>query len=605
MNHCTSGPGSPADQRKGVACYSVGVLAFVLVVVGCQSPLGPREPNEMLRQSVENTVQRELASLPEANTRLETTQQPSETEHALEQRRQELDALGPYSRTQRDRYDLGVDLTGADQQELAINLESAIRSSVVSNLPVQRARLEPAITEAQVVVAEAAFDAIFFASGRFSRTDQPQTTPIIMGIPVGTPVTGRETQRYETGIRQPLRSGGELSISTDLTRSENRTPGLGLAPDPAYSSAVRLSLSQPLLRGFGSDVNTASIRLARTENRRSVEQLRSDLLNLVNNVESAYWSLVFAWHDLAILQWLVDQGTGVRDVLEARQEFDTRLAQFADAVATVEQRKANVIRARRELRLRSDQLKALINDPELTVGSEVLLRPVDAMVAAPISYNLRDALTTAISNRPEVRQAVLAIDDASVRQLLADNSRLPILNLSAELAYFGLDDSSSGSYSNLNDGDFVDYAIGLSFEMPIGNRAAEAEYRAARLRRSSTVIGYRQAVQNIVLDVKAALRDVITNFELIQATRSFRVAQAENLRALLAEEETMAGLTPEFLDLKLRRQEGLANARQQELLALVQYDQSVATLYRALGIGLSMNRIDIEIVDENGSPTGE
>lgn len=578
---------------------------MMITIAGCQTPFGPREPDEMLRQSLEQAVQRELATLPDSGTRLETTQPPGETERALKQRRQELDALGPYGRDNRDTFELGHDLTGAAQAELAISLESAIRSAVAANLAVQRARLEPAITGADVVAAEAVFDAIFFASGRYDRIDEPQTTPVINGIPVGTPVTGREIQRYETGIRQPLRSGGELTLSTDLTRTANRTPGLALNPDPGFSSAVRLTLGQPLLRGFGADVNTATIRLARSANRQSIEQLRSELLDVVNEVEFAYWSLVLAWHDVAILQWLVDQGEGVRDVLDARQEFDARLAEYADAVATVEQRKANVIRARRRIRQQSDQLKALINDPELTVGSEVLLRPADEMVVSPLSYNLRDAMTTAIANRPEVRQAVLAIDDASVRQLLADNARLPVLNLTAELGYFGLDDSLGDSYEQVNEGTFVDYAVGLAFEMPIGNREAEAQYRAARLRRSSSVIGYRQAVQNVVLDVKSALRDVITNYELIQATRSFRVAQAENLRALLAEEQTMAGLTPEFLDLKLRRQEGLANARQQELLALVQYDQAVAALYRALGIGLAMNRIDIELVEDGSAPADD
>ena len=60
----------------------------------------------------------------------------------------------------------------------------------------------------------------------------------------------------------------------------------------------------------------------------------------------------------------------------------------------------------------------------------------------------------------------------------------------------------------------------------------------------------------------------------------------------------MAGLTPEFLNLKFERQETLARARQEEVLALVNYDSAVAALYRAMGTGLSMNRINIEIVDQ-------
>jgi outer membrane protein TolC len=123
--------------------------------------------------------------------------------------------------------------------------------------------------------------------------------------------------------------------------------------------------------------------------------------------------------------------------------------------------------------------------------------------------------------------------------------------------------------------------------------------------RTQALLGYRQAVQDIVLDVKAALRDVVTNYELIEATRSSRIAQAENLRALLVEEETLAGLTPEFLNLKFQRQESLALARLEEFQALVAFDQAVAGLYRALGVGLSMRNIALEpyIGEEAVNPT--
>jgi outer membrane protein TolC len=285
--------------------------------------------------------------------------------------------------------------------------------------------------------------------------------------------------------------------------------------------------------------------------------------------------------------------------MERRRDFDTKLAQYSDAVATVESRKAIVLSARRRVRAASDALKLLLNDPQITVGSEVLLVPADACVEVPITYNLREAVMTAVSNRPEIQQAILAIDDAAIRQMLADNQRLPLLDVSAQMSYFGLDDQAGDSYGRLFDGNFVDYIVGALFEYPIGNRAAEAGYRQARLQRSATVIAYQRAVQQVVFDVKNALRDCITNYELVQANRSSRIAAAENLRALLVEEETLAALTPEFLNLKFQRQDRLAIVQLQEVEALVSFNQAVAALYRAMGTGLGMNRIEIEIIDED------
>ena len=102
----------------------------------------------------------------------------------------------------------------------------------------------------------------------------------------------------------------------------------------------------------------------------------------------------------------------------------------------------------------------------------------------PVEYDLRESLTTAISNRPEIKQALLAIDDASIRQMLANNLRLPRLDLSAEIAYSGLNDDPGSSFSELSDADFIDYVLGINFEIPIGNREAEAGYRRSRLQRT-------------------------------------------------------------------------------------------------------------------------
>jgi outer membrane protein TolC len=291
--------------------------------------------------------------------------------------------------------------------------------------------------------------------------------------------------------------------------------------------------------------------------------------------------------------------------MERRREFDTRLAQYSDAVSRVEQRKGNIIRARRSVRAASDALKARLNDAQLTVGSEALLVPVDRMVEAPIRYDLREAILNAVGGRPEVQQAILRIDDASIREELADNGRLPLLNLSAELAYFGLDDSADDAYGNLFEGDFIGWILGANFEWPLGNRAAEADFRRARLQRSAAVIGYQLAIQAVVFDVKDALRDCITNYELIEASRSFRVAQTENLRALRVEEETLAGLTPEFLALKFDRQETLARAQLEEIQSLVNYNKSVAGLHRAMGVGLAMNRIELEVDETTPSGSGD
>jgi len=575
-------------HRRTLALLGAAMLA------GCHSPFEQEPADAILRRSIERSIDRELEQLDGSNDRVMTTQESSEVEEALSGRRAELDELSP-AMPDDERPRLRTTLRGLEQDEVELSLQSAIATAVTRNLGIQQSRLLPAIREADIVAAEAAFDVVLFGNASYTRIDEPTTVPVINGVPVGASVASNDTDRYETGLRKRLTTGGEVTIVTDLTRFESKGPSIMVSPDPAYTAAFRLRYNQPLLRGAGSAVNTATIRLSRNDARRSRLDVETELLELVAETETAYWDLVFAWQNLAIQEWLVSVGQEVADKLEIRREFDALPAEYADAIATVEQRKANVIRARRSIRATSDRLKVLLNDPAIPIGGESVVVPSDALIEAPIEFSLRESLITAISNRPEIRSAVLSIDDATIRQALADNDRLPTLNLNAELGYIGLTDTPDGAYENTFGDDFVNWIVGLAFEMPIGNREAEARYRQARLQRTSSVIQYRQIVQQVVLDVKSALRDVVTNYELIQATRSFRIAQAENLRTFDIEAEMQLGLRPETLNLKFQRQDTLARARQEELQALVNFDQSVAQLYRAMGVGLQMNSIEIDV----------
>lgn len=578
------------------------VIAAAVALSACRSPLESGKSSASLQKTLSQAIARELESLEQTDSEAApsqaTTRPAGEAAAELAHRRDELEAIGPLGPGSDLGADLGRDLSGVAQATVSIGLGDAISSAVRRNLGVEAARLQPGISAAEVIAAEAAFDALLFANADLTKIDQPSRVPVINGIPLGTPFTASETYRFETGLRQRFTTSTEAFISTDITRFRNRAAGITFSPDPAYTAAVRLGLSQPLLRDFGTDVTTATIRLSRNQQQRDVEQLRRSLLDVVADTERAYWDLVFAWRNLVVAEWLVEQGVAVRDLMERRRELDTLPAQYSDAVARVEQRRAEVIRARRAVRAASDRLKGLMNQPEATVTSEAVLYPTDSPVDAPIEYNLREAVLTAIEHRPEAHQAASEIDDAAIRERVARNQRLPLLDAAAEMAFVGLSDSTEDAYDELGGRDFIDYVLALTFEYPLGNRAAEAILRQARLQRSSAVIRYQRTVQDVILQVKGALRDVITNFELIEATRSFRIAQAENLRTLMVEEETIAELTPEFLNLKFQRQETLAEARRQEVQALVNFGKSLADLYRAMGIGLRMKSIDVEVEDD-------
>ncbi len=599
-------PESPHHRRprRAAAVPASILLLATLVAAGCRSPLD-RDPAADLRATVRAAVDRELEALPADEAPVTTRAPAIDLSTDLDSRLDALAEIGPQVADAGASLDLGDGLDGRPREVVTIGLDEAIRRAVVHNLGVQRTRVDQAVTAAEVTRSEAAFDAVVGAGANFARIDEPGND-ILLTTPIGPPLVidqGQDVSQwgFTTDLTKRLTSGGSVRLAAETERQRIFNTPQQFLYDPAWQSAVTLGLAQPLLRGFGEEVNTAQIRLAENADRRSQIGVRSRLLDLVVEVENAYWNLAFTRQQVVVARWLVAEGERIRDILANRRGFDTTLAQYADAVATVESRKTRLIQALRDVGRAADALKAVVNDPDFPVGGEQDLVPTDELVESPYTFDLRDEIATAMSNSPVIDAAIVGIEDASIREIVARNGRLPALDLRAEFAWLGLAEEFGSSVSAI-DGDFVDYIVGMQFSQPIGNRAAESVLVQARLRRSAAVIDYRRAVQRAVLDVKNAVRDIDAGFQLVAQARNFRLAQAENLRALEALRETLAALTPEFLNLLFQRQERLGEAQLQEFGASVTYNIAIAQLERSTGTGLEKRGIDVVVVAPDRTP---
>jgi outer membrane protein len=579
---------------------------FLFSLAGCQEPLRDEDSGTFLRSLALKQVQAEIdAGLPGPGAKI--LENPVRVDELGLPRRimTQLESTSGLSSYQLDPLDLGPSLMGVSSADLGplgntgpaagISLQRVILAATQNNLTVQFGRLVPAVSQAQLTRAMAAFDWTVVASAQSSNTDQEQ---------VRTGTTNRRTplldqrvgNQLSLGMRRRLESGGGLTLQTGVEQTDVDFGDNRQTPNPANTASAVVQLDQPLMRGFGTDTNLAEVRLSINAERDAVEQLRATVTQTIVDSEVAYWQLVQSVGQARIAQRLLDRGSEVRDTLRRRQGTaeDVGASQFSDAVAQVEQRRSDVIRSQTAVRASSDRLKQLMNDPDLPLGDETLVLPVDGPVTEPLQVTLQDVVTTALANRPEIQRALLAINDATIRKQLADNARLPQLDLRLQARVSELDDDADQALTLLKDTRFIDYLVGVNFEQPLGNRAAEAGFRQRTAEAIQAQITYREVVQRILIDVKNNLRSVVSNYSLILQTKAARLAAAENLRTLEVEERTIQNLTPEFLDRKLRRQQGLAAAEIAELQALVEYNASIARLRGSMGVALQHNRIDFQ-----------
>jgi outer membrane protein TolC len=491
--------------------------------------------------------------------------------------------------------DPGRGLDGQDTPDAPMGLSQAIRQAVRANLDVRIARLLPTIRQSQVVEAEADFDPTAFAEYTYRSADQPVQGSSVLGVPTSATAETRTSHNVSAGVSQPLQTGGELTVSTGFDRVEDDSPNLTLTPNPGTTSNITAALNHPLLRNFGVAVNRARIDLAENAQGKQVIALRSRLLDVVSRVENAYWNLLLAWRQVGIRQHTLELTVETERELKARQGVDASPLQLAQAASFVEQRRSDLINARRQLHDASDRLKRLINSEDLPLDGETVIKPTDLPTERPLRMTASTAIETGLARRPEVNEAALNVDDAAIRLAVAENQKLPLLNLEAQARLFGLEGDVGESYDTLGEGQFVDYRLGARFEAPIGNRAAGAAYTRARLSRQAQTISLRRASDEVILSIKQAMRAARSARERIATTRAARAATRENLRTLEQREETGEALTPEFLlDLKLNTQRRYAEAQLREIAAIIEYNAARARFLAAIGTLLEQRGITMD-----------
>lgn len=473
---------------------------------------------------------------------------------------------------------------GTNEPRVMLSLQDAIARAMKNSLAIKVEAYNPGINEARITEAEAAFDPSLFVNSDWSRTDEPAAINNLSNTSNGT------IWQNTAGLRSKLSSGGTAQISaTDAYYDSLYTNRAG------HGGNIAASLSQPLLRGFGSDVNRSSIYLAQRDRRISLAKFRQQVTDQVFQIEQAYHTLVFRNVLVEVQQRLLDATKDTLTKIEARLEVDADRTQVAQARAQYQKTLANLIRARTDVRDASDRLKALINDPALDLRSNMLLVPSDRPVDEPIAFNVAEQIDTALRQRPEMAQARLGIEKADINVNVARNDLLPKADMTVNVQSNGQPDNGFDvAFSTAaSDTRYMDYSAGLRFEMPIGNRAADAALRRRQLERRQALTQMLQTAQGVILDVKVAIRDLLTSYQEIRARREARIAAGEQLDAIIKKEEVVQ-LTPEFLNLKLQSQQLVADSETLEIQAAVNYNIALAKLQQVKGTLLEYNRIALD-----------
>jgi outer membrane protein TolC len=379
--------------------------------------------------------------------------------------------------------------------------------------------------------------------------------------------------------------------------------------NPRYGSAIRLDITQPLLKNFGPKVSRREILMAEDSLDVSRDQLKNVMLETIYLVEEAYWTLVYAIEDYKVKERSLQLG---RNLL-AKNKKEVEFGQLApleilNAEAVVASREADILQAEALIKRYEEVLKTIINVAAEGEVSSQRIVPSDKpdFVAREISRD--QCLREALDSRPDLRVLKKTIETKDLNLSVARNQTLPGLDLQFSYWSPGLsgdrliyeNDSpllgvvigkEKGSrYDSLRDSLkllYKNWTIGLTLSLPLSNFLSRAELAYARTDLSQAQTKLKNLEQQVILEVSDAVRSIETNARRVHA---YRLARELSEKRLEAEEKKLAvGLSTNYFVLEF--QEQLANAQSAELKALVDYNLSLARLEKATGQGLESRRI--------------
>ena len=462
--------------------------------------------------------------------------------------------------------------------QIRLSLAEVIHRTVANNYLIRVAGYEPAITAAQIVEAEAQFDATFYANW----------LDVIQDQPVASALQGSSTKvrQLGAGIRKLLSTGTMVDIGYNLQRTESTMPFQTL--NPSYTNNFAVQLTQPLLRNFGEDFVRSGILIARNKRDVAIAKFRTEVRKTIEKVEKAYWQLVAARRSLTIAAELLAETEETYRYIEARRDFDAFAVLIANSKSAVDLARVELIKAVAQVKEAEDGLKVLLNDPDLPMPKDIEIIPVDIPDAMPITLDALGEMQTALEHRSELKEAELKIEEAALLVGTAKNQTLPKFDAVFVYKVLGLENDPDGAFDQLTENDFHEYQVGVQFEWPIGNRAARAKLRQAKLSYQAAIEAKRGVIEQVLWEVNSALRGIRWHHQAIYPAVDATIAAEENVRAT---KERAERKSPPELQTELNGQQQLAQARARLLEEVVSYNVAITDLENAKGTLLLYNNV--------------
>ncbi len=528
---------------------------------------------------------------------------------------------------------VGVDL----MEQKILSLREALELALTNNKDIEVSRDNVKIAEFDFKGARGIYEPRLSFSSFYERAETPSAS-FISGPGGSTTQSGLTGGLKFEGLTPKFGGSYRFEFSNQRASTNNLFSTL----DPQYTTAFTFSYTQPLVRGRKIDQQRRAIEISKKNLSLSDAQFRQRTIEVITQVQRAYWDLVFTLKNLQV------QRDAVRDS-KSQLEHNKRLVEegvlapidivaVEAQVATFEQ---NVYVALDDVNRAENNLKNLIaenRNADLWNKSIVPTDPVE--LNAPVT-SLTDAMSAALENRPELQQSNVAKEINEIDQKFYREQTKPQVDLVGTYTSNGLAGSVADSGTNIFTGQseiqrlkineiiaatpnttiqplpsippqslpgnliggygqsltnsllnrYPTVRVGVQINLPLKNQTAEAQLGRTLVEGKKIQTQREQLEQVIQVEVRNSLQAVRSAEARLRAAAAQREASEKQYES--EQRKFDAGQSTLFL--VLERQTALTNARGSELRAQTDLNKAIAELQRATGNSLKANNVEARL----------
>ncbi len=472
------------------------------------------------------------------------------------------------------------------------------------------------------------FDPIITGTLQEDHFSQRAST-IFQGVLPGSSLI-QNTGTVNFAYNQAFQWGMNLNVSFNNTRQTTNSFFSSLSPQ--LNSGFKMTVTQPLLQGFGFPANTRFIRIAKNNRELTDVAFRLQITDTVDQIENIYWDLVYAYENARVQnESLAFAQKTLSDTKKQVEIGSLAPIEVVRAQSTVAQDQQLVTLAQTNLQLEQllmkNALTRTLKDPVLATAEVIPTSTIDFPAQEEVAPT-EDLINEALRHRAELVESRIDLNSRDLSNKAVRSALLPTLNA---FAYYGgaglggaqnpadlcsspptvLQDAlgcasptggpsgldftapSTGlgdTWNQLVNSTSPDKGVGLQLNIPIRNRAAQAvqirselEYRQAQMR-------LQQIENQVGIEVRNAQYAVQQNRASVDSAK----AALELARQSLDAEQKKYQFGTSTTTLVLQYQSQLATAESTLVNATVAYEKSRIELDRATGTMLDHNGISVD-----------